>query len=143
MVKQVVLSQCGISFDMTALRRADIDISTIVIVAPTQPTVEQVWRMKSEADSGLASPLTPPTSPGEDGSGEYIRKGKDKGADTQTWPRDQDVLADIHDELKAQRSWWILEILPMKSTWQEADGTWKSKLGYAFMGATGDATTAC
>jgi hypothetical protein len=44
MVKQVVLSQCGILFDHAALRRADIDISTVIIMGPHQPTVSDLWQ---------------------------------------------------------------------------------------------------
>jgi len=129
MVKQVVLSQCGIRFDAGALRMADIDVSNIVLSGPTQPTMEQIWRRKSESEAGTVSPASP-GSPGEDGSGEYmIRKGKESDVETQTWPREQDVLTDIHDELKSQPLWWLLELVPMKFTWQEADGTWKSKWG--------------
>jgi len=134
MVKQVVLSQCGIKFDETALRRADINISTIVLAGPAQPTVEQVWRRKSEAEAGVSSPSSP-ISHGDDTSGDYIiQKGKDRDIEAQTWPQEQDILADIHDELKLQRMWWLLELMPMKFTWQEADGTWKSKWGYVPMG---------
>ncbi|KAF9793319.1 hypothetical protein BJ322DRAFT_996824 [Thelephora terrestris] len=38
MVKQVILSQCGILFDLAALRRADIDISNIITTDFQQPT---------------------------------------------------------------------------------------------------------
>ena len=122
MVKQVILSQCGIRFDDDALRRADIDISTIGLDAPTQLDV----KVELEVESGPALP-TPlaSSSPGED----VTRKGKDKDVEEQPWPRKQDVLADAHDQLKIQPLWWFLEILPMKFTWQEADGTWKSKWG--------------
>ena len=106
MVKQVILSQCGIKFDAAALRRADIDVSTIVLVGPTQPTVEQVWKKKSEAEAGASSQASPGSS-GEDGSGEcMLRKGKGKDVETQAWPREQDVLADVHDQLKSQPLWW-------------------------------------
>lgn len=129
MVKQVILSQCGIKFDATALRMADIDVSTIVLVGPTQPTVEQVWRKKSEAEAGASLPTSPGSS-GENGSVEYmVRKGKEKDVEAQAWPREQDVLADIHDPLKSQPMWWSLELMPMKFIWQEADGRWKSKWG--------------
>ena len=129
MVKQVILSQCGIKYDAAALRRADIDVSTTALVGPTQLTVEQVWRRKSEAEAGASSQASPGSS-GEDGSGEYmLRKGKDGDVDTQAWPWEQDVLADIHDRLKSQPLWWLLELMPMKFTWQEDDGMWKSKLG--------------
>ena len=79
MVKQVILSQCGIRFDAEALGSAGIDVSTIVLPGAT--------------------------------------------------PREQNVRADIHDPLKSQPLWWLLEFKPMKFTWQEADGTWRSVWG--------------
>jgi len=130
MVKQVILSQCGIKFDTIALRRADIDVSTIFLTGPEQQTVEQLWRRKSEAEAVTIS-STPLTPSGEGDSGEdMIQKGKEKGAEAQVWPQEQDVLTDTHDQLKSQQMWWALELMPMKFTWQEADGTWKSKWGY-------------
>jgi len=57
-----------------------------------------------------------------------IPKGKGKGVEEQVWPKG-DILAYIHDKLKSQPWWWFLELMPMKFTWQEADGTWKSKWG--------------
>jgi len=54
-----------------------------VIVCPTQLTIKQVWRRKSEAESGVASPGLS----GEDSSGEYMLwKGKDKDVKMQAWP---------------------------------------------------------
>lgn len=125
MVKQVILSQCGIKFDAVALRRADIDVSTIVLFTPAQQTDEQKFNLEAGASS--------PTSPGSSGEvgvrDHMIRKGKEADIKAQTWPREEDVLADIHDELKIQPMWWPLEFMPMKFTWQEADGRWKSKWG--------------
>lgn len=69
MVKQVVLSKCGIKFDEEALQRADINISKI--------------------------------------------------------PK-QDVMANVYDQLKIKWIWWLSEFVPIRSTWQEPDGTWKS-----------------
>ena len=100
MVKQVILSQCGIKFDTIALRKADIDISTIVLAGSMQQTVEQVWRKKSEAEAEVSSP-TSPSSSREDSSGDHmIQKGKD--IDVQAWLREQDVLANIHNQLRLQ-----------------------------------------
>lgn len=125
MVKQVVLAQCGIRFDDEALRRADIDISTVVLATPAKPDGELVL----EAGPALS---TSPGSPGEDGSGEnMIQKGKGNGVEGQDWPREGDVLSDIHDQLRIQPLWWLLELMPTKFKWQEPDGTWKSKWGYA------------
>ena len=133
MVKQVILSKCGIRFDSAALRRAGIDISTIVLAGPTQPTVEQLWRRR-ESDVGGAIISSPS---GEGGSEEdMIRRGTGEDVESQILPQEQDALADIHDQLRAQPLWWILELMPMKFVWQEADGTWKSKLGYALTNTT-------
>ena len=129
MIKQVILSQTGIRFDSEALRGADIDVSTVVLPVPTQPNVE------SEVGFGPALPplLASPSLPKDDG-GEYtVRKGNVKGVEEQTWRREQDVRTDIHDDLKTQALWWLLEILPTTFQWQKADGTWKSKWGYALM----------
>jgi len=133
MVKQVILAKCGIKFDAAALRKAGIDISTIVLAGPAQQTVEQLWRRR-ESDVEGATVSSPS---GEGGSEEgMIQRGRGEDVESQILPQEQDALADIHDELKAQPLWWILELMPMKFVWQEADGTWKSKLGYAFTNTT-------
>jgi hypothetical protein len=121
MVKQVILSPCGIKFDRTALINAGIDVSTINLIAPTRPITELRPQPEAEPSS--------PTSPGgEDGSGEYmVRKRKKKGAKAQPQPPERDASADIHDELHIHIIWWVLEILPIKFEWQETDGTWKSR----------------
>ena len=105
MVKQVILSQCGIRFDAAALRRADIDVSTIVLAVPAQQTVEQLWRRKSEVEDITISsgPLTP-SAEGHSGE-DMIPQGKEKEAEAQVWPQEQDVLTDIHDQLKSQPMW--------------------------------------
>ena len=96
MVKQVILSGCGIKFDAKALGKAHIDVPAVIASPP----------------------------PGEGDSGEGMVQGGG-GSDM------QDVLAAIHDRLTTQPLWWILELLPMKFTWQEEDGRWKNEWGYA------------
>jgi len=132
MVKQVILSECGIRFDAAALRRAGIDDSAIVHAGLVQPTVEQLWRRESNVEGATVS------SPSGEGDSEedMIRRGRGEDVESQILPQEQDTLADIHDQLKAQPLWWILELLPMKFAWQEADGTWKSKFGYALTNTT-------
>lgn len=116
MVKQVVLSQCGILLDHAALRKADIDISTVVVT--DQPTVSDFWK------KGSKMPKSPSTEPGhEDADGQ---NGHDAA---ELWPTDQDVLTDCHDLLKRRKAWWMLEMLPTKYAWQEANGKWDAKWG--------------
>ena len=94
MVKQVVISQCGIKFDQGALGKAYINVPNII------PGV----------------PSTSSASPGEDNREIQAQK--------------LEVGADIHDELKIQWRWWLLEIIPMKYMWQEDNGKFGSKWGY-------------
>lgn len=35
-----------------------------------------------------------------------------------------DILSPINDELARSKSWWLLEIIPLKQRYQEKDGTW-------------------
>ncbi|KAF9781526.1 hypothetical protein BJ322DRAFT_1076726 [Thelephora terrestris] len=128
MVKQVILAQCGIRFDEAALRRADIDISNLVHLSPTQLTMDNTL----DADDGITvtTSLPSPSSPGEDDTRYFmVRRRNDSDVVEQDWPRKQDVVADIHDELWITPIWWLLEFVPIKYEWQEFDGTWKSKWG--------------
>ena len=137
MVKQVILSQCGIRFDAAALRRADINVSTIFLANPTQQTVGQLWRRKSEAEAVTVSSglLTPPG--GDGGGGGIILKGKENDVEEQVCPQEpEDFLTDAHDKLKSQPWWWFLDLMPMYFTRQEADGRWKSRWGYALSNPT-------
>jgi len=45
----------------------------------------------------------------------------------QSLPQGPDVLTPIHDELKTQPLWWILEFIPMRFNWQLADKRWTHK----------------
>jgi hypothetical protein len=131
MVEQVMRSQCGIKFDDAALRRVGIDVSFVAPGAPTIPTVGE----EPEADAGAAhsSPQESQISLGNDDNGEYVvQDGKPRRVKERTWDREQDVETDINDQLEAKPGWWLLEFLPMRFTWQEDDGKWKTKWGYAF-----------
>ena len=127
MIKQVVLSNCGIKSDETALKEADIDVSTIALDSPTQPAMNN---SEVEAGAALPTPQALPNSPGDGESEEHMIR---RGVQEQDLQQKQDAMAPIYDQLKIQPLWWLLELLPIKSTWQEADGTWKSKWRCAIM----------
>ena len=63
MIKQIVLSKCGIKFDGAALRRAGLGVLSTVPVVPTSPTEEG-----SQAETGLSTPRAGPSPPVEDGN---------------------------------------------------------------------------
>ena len=135
MVKEVMISQCGIRFDREALKEAGIP----TLDDHTRPAAEQNRTEGPETEPGV--PLASSSSPGEDGSGEHaIRGGEGINVEAQGFPQDQEALADIHDELKIHWSWWLLELMPTKFGWQECkpDGTWKweHKWRYAIANVT-------
>lgn len=126
MVKQVYLSQCGIIFDTGALGKANI-VPPVVVTVPIPRNKEE----KLEVEAGVALPTlrVSPSSSGEDSDGEYMVRREDVAE--QTWIRKQDVLADIHDELKVKPAWWILEFMPMRLPRRKANGIWCFKWRYA------------
>jgi len=113
MVKQVILSKCGIKLDQAALVRADIDVSAIALAGHAQLSEEQLLKGTSEVEV-VSIPLVRSAS-SEEGS----------STETRIWTHEQDALADKHDELDFNWSWaWfgyqILEyILPATFIWQD------------------------
>ena len=119
MVKQVVLSQCGIRFNDAALREADIGIGDASFADPRQPSLGDLWKKGSQTSRPLSAE---PDS--EDADHSHNGHGSAK-----MWPRNQDVLTDSHDQLRSEKAWWLLEMLPTKYAWQEASGKWNAKWG--------------
>lgn len=132
MVKQVILSQCGIKFDDAALRKARIDISAVVPIVLAQMTPDNT--IEAEVGDVAETPVAPQSPPNEEGDREDIprRRRPIRDVTAQHWPREQDVVADIHDQLRLNPAWWLLEILPAIFAWQNPDGTWKRKLTINF-----------
>jgi len=116
MIRQVVLSQVGILFDPEALVRADIDIAAI------SQFIE-------------AAPVASPSSSGEHVQTKIdaftVTKNVRDSVESSITDRGQDSLQPIHDALK-NPLWWILEVVPMRYSWQDADGTWHRKWGINF-----------
>ena len=97
MVREVIASQCGIQFDPKVM--AELNVHA------TFPTPEIFNGAGSSSDA----------SPGPR-------------------PSEQDTAADkiaatkpLHDELKLDPIWWILELIPLPFSWQDAKGKWHKK----------------
>jgi hypothetical protein len=43
-----------------------------------------------------------------------------------------DALEPVHDQLKKNVLWWILEIIPSTYTWQDVNGVWHRDFGFNF-----------
>jgi len=140
MVKQVILSGCGIKFNARALRKADIDVSIIALAGSAHQTVEQPCGGDPE-DKPLTITPTLLTPPGEGHSRkDMIRKRTGKDAEAQIRSQEQDALADSHDELGSKLAgYWLLEwLLPATFTWQAADGKEEFESKYGLTNTTLD-----
>jgi len=103
MIDQVVKSQCGILFNPDALRREGLDALTIAKAEITFKTVVNTTTQNGngigyKTDVTFQSPFAAGT--------------------------DVDALMPIYDQLVINKAWWILEVLPMVYSYQDADGRW-------------------
>ncbi|EEB98525.1 hypothetical protein MPER_01948, partial [Moniliophthora perniciosa FA553] len=102
MVRQVVDSQCGVQFNSAAMAAFALPLITI-------PTVQD------------------PKKPG------LVHTRLDDPLDNQNRALDkEDAFMPLHDELKTNPLWWILEIVPLTYYWQDKDGRWHKYLGVRF-----------
>lgn len=95
MVREVVVSQCGIQFDAAMMETMNVHVN---LPAPDffRPT---------------SITLDPAPHPSD----------KDAATDK------LDSTMPLHDELRIEPIWWILELVPLPFTWQDAAGVWHSK----------------
>ncbi|ESK88013.1 hypothetical protein Moror_10818 [Moniliophthora roreri MCA 2997] len=99
MVRQVVESQCGIQFTSAAMAELAIPLITI-------PTIQDSRK------------------PG------LVQTRPDQPLDNQDRALDKvDASMPLHDELKIDPLWWILEIVPLTYYWQDKDGRWHKSWG--------------
>ncbi|KAG7088030.1 hypothetical protein E1B28_012066 [Marasmius oreades] len=98
MIRQVILSQCGVLFKNEALSKTWVDFPPTPLPFPTK--AKESWSEKgSTSDNGVAE--------------------SDR----------QDAVTPLHDQLKLKGGnilWWILEIIPLDYSWQDAKGVWHS-----------------
>lgn len=97
MIEQVMESKCGIMFDSDALERIGFKAS------PSPQTLDATGATDSAVQESL------------------------NGVDQPTFPERSDAIAPLFDELKINKLWWILELLPFTYAWQDDKGLWHSK----------------
>jgi len=117
MIRQVVLSQVGILFDPEALVRADIDIAAISQFVQAAPVASSPSSLGGHVQTKLDA-FTAKKHPRDSVESSITDQG-------------QDSLQPIHDAVK-NPIWWILEVVPMRYSWQDTDGTWHRKWGINF-----------
>lgn len=111
MVRQCFLADTGIMFSGTLLTRIGLDPGTLyprVLRRPDPVTFERTDRSRIASDhsSGMVTIVNK----------EIVLTEEEEDL--------ADILSPINDELARSKSWWLLEIIPLKQRYQEKDGTW-------------------
>ena len=119
MVEQVIQSQCGILFDSDELARIGF------ILPPHSPQI-----LPDSNINGL--PLVPSkiqTTPNAiDTSGSVVQKLRNEPTPSlEAYPERSNAIAPLFDELKINKLWWLLEILPASNSWQDHNWVWHNK----------------
>ncbi|TDL22153.1 hypothetical protein BD410DRAFT_788855 [Rickenella mellea] len=150
MVREIAASQCGISFDTLALQRNNIPMQTFKFpslfrVPPPcdSPECSAIHEHPDSSHNTNTSdlpaefePCGEPAVPQVLGQAGEERKGVPNDIMDGTKCRERartldltDSADPIHDELKLSPMWWMLEMIPLPYSWQDADGVWHKKWG--------------
>jgi len=142
MVRQIVISQVGISFDSDALARAKIPNSVFTGVGfPVTPPTS-AFKRGEKAPAGTQmmlklkpseSPENPFSSPKTDNLTLEVPGDGDAGdssSQNSAALTEIDAIQPIHDELQLNWAWWILEVLPLTYSYQDGKGKWHKKIGF-------------
>ena len=104
MVREVVASQCGILFDSKAM-----SIMNVHVDLPPQ--------------SFFAAPIPSSSQPRNAPPTVQTPAPADRDASLDKL----DAVEPLHDELKLEPAWWLLEIIPFPFSWQDAKGNWHKR----------------
>ena len=111
MVRQCFLADTGIMFNGQLLAQIGLDPGTLyprVLPRPDPVTFERADRSRIASDHSTGTVTIV--------NKEMILSEEEEDL--------ADILSPINDELALSKSWWLLEILPLKQRHQKKDGTW-------------------
>ncbi|PIL22453.1 hypothetical protein GSI_15141 [Ganoderma sinense ZZ0214-1] len=118
MVREVVLAKAPIAFDPVAIQRANLPGS--IFEEAEAKTVEDV-NLPGQLDPSTSNPNKTqdpgpqaPTGPTEGGGGDPLDVAVD-------------ALQPLHDQLKIDPAWWLLEIIPLTHTVRDTNGRTQTK----------------
>lgn len=137
MVREIHLARCGVAFDSIALANANIPDEIFSETDGSGPLPAASSSVSTSAGSTAAAPSTsstssPTTSPAPAQSTPAApapSEGQDPNEPTSEPPQCSamdavDAVQPLHDELVLKPAWWLLEIIPLNYTWQDATGKW-------------------
>lgn len=122
MVEQAIQSPCGILFDSEELARIGFTVPPLSPQKSPEININDLPFVASEIE-------TTPDALDTGGSVvQELRNEPDQPAPSpEAHPGRLNALAPIFDELKINKLWWLLEIVPSSDAWQDRDGVWHNK----------------
>jgi hypothetical protein len=119
MVEQVMQSQCGILFDSDELARIGFTLP---------PHSPQISPDSNINDLPLVASEIQITQDSMNISGSVVQELRNEPTPSpEAYPERSDATAPLFDELKVNKLWWLLEILPSSHAWQDRNGVWHNK----------------
>lgn len=131
MVEQVIQSKCGILFDNDKLAGIGFKLPSL----PPQPpvTCRQILLDSGINDLARVSSETRARRDAIDINCSVVEELPNDSEPSQptpspgTYPERSDAIAPLFDELKINKLWWLLEIVPSSYAWQDSNGVWHNK----------------
>ncbi|KAG6376991.1 hypothetical protein JVT61DRAFT_1033 [Boletus reticuloceps] len=118
MVEQVVRSECGILFDGDELARIGFTPPVPAPNSSPNSNNDLPRAAPEEGTRGIKDSSAVQESPNEPNQ---------HTPSPDSYPERSDAIAPLFDELKINKMWWILEVLPFSYAWQDYNGDWHSK----------------
>jgi len=111
MIRQCFLADTGIMFNSQLLAQIGLDPTTLcpdILRRPGAISFARADRSRiaSDASSGMVTVVNK----------EVILSEEEEDL--------ADAMSPINDELRVSKSWWLLEVLPLKHRHQKKDGNW-------------------
>jgi hypothetical protein len=150
MVRECFRANTGIMFNSSALKQIGMDPSTLYpFVKPRPPPLPLSPTDRIRVPPAKEIPIR---------SHNYLRKRKQKAspeteADMHTLIREAtttkgtrseeeedllDVLSPKYDQLRINKGWWVLELIPLRLRYQRGDNQWVSYVAWVFSSSSYD-----
>lgn len=114
MIRQCFLTNTGIRFHSSALKKIGIDPASLYPIVQTRPALSS---FKPTHKRGVTDATLVDADINEISDRTITEEDEDV----------KDALSPIYDQLAIKPAWWALEVLPLTQRYQRDDDTWVEK----------------
>lgn len=128
MIRECFKTNSGIMFNTEGMKEIGLDPASLYpVVLPRPPALT--------IEPSLNPKLFISKIPKKRGLPIYMNHTSEAKAEEETVKTEEeaellDSLAPVYDQLKLNKSWWILEFIPMKHRCQGTNNEWRSSIGW-------------